>query len=78
MCICNILCVHMKIRSHIYFFTTTKDNIPNTQLSKHNPETADSYENKNSHKQNTIVMVECPMFLLLCQLLAVLSNYTAF
>lgn len=60
------------------FFPTTKDNISNTQLSKHKPETADSQENKNSHKQNTMVMVECSMFLLLCQLLAVLSNYTAF
>jgi len=68
----------MKIRSQIYIFTTTKDNIPNTQLSKHKPETADSYENKNSHKQNTMVMFECPKFLLLWQLLAVLSNYTAF
>lgn len=68
----------MKIREHIYFFTTTKDNIPNTQLSKHKPETADLYENKNSHKQNTKVMVECPMFLLLWQLLAALSNYIAF
>lgn len=68
----------MKIRSHICFFTTTKDNIPNTQLSKHKTETADSYEDKNSRKQNTMVMVECPMFLLLWQLLAVLSNYTTF
>lgn len=40
----------MKIRSHIYFFffPTTKDNIPHTQLPKHKTETADSYENKNS------------------------------
>lgn len=75
-----VIC-HVRTRrlGHTFpFFPTTKDNIPNTQLSKHKPETADSQENKNSHKQNTTVMVECSMFLLLCQLLAVLSNYTAF
>lgn len=42
----------MRIRSHIYFHTTTEDNIRNTHLSKHTAETADLSENKNSQTKH--------------------------